>query len=389
MPSTDVSSIVLRTHAEFRHALSTDRRRMVWVFVVTGVLVALMFAGMIVSKPYFDRAGVPAGSETRLIPLYITAPIPLISLLGGIWWIERRSLTKCQECRQANYSRNDPYIAMATGRCPHCAAPLFELDASDNGQQSREQRELNRVKRRAEGRAMMLGSLRPMWLWAIGGGGLLAVGIAMIPWVKAAADPYLGEVWTPFVDCALVAPGIIVGGWSLVAWERSLKVDTRECPHCEESVSYWTGLTGNCSTCGLPAVDDPFPGMQPQSDTGRSTSLWTIFEFRHDAKQQSGRRWIGCLVGVGFALAWVVPFFLIRFWLWPSDEVRGIDFLGYIGLAVQVLGPVWWDRRLARNLRCPDCDRELLYYYPLTISTQRCYHCGCHVLETPAIPAVE
>lgn len=371
----------------FRHALAADRRRMVWVFIVTGVLVVLMFAGMFVSEAYSDRTGIPAGSTTRLIPLYFMAPIPVISLIGGIGWTERRSHAKCQECRHALFSNHDPYIAMATGRCPHCAADLFELDASDNGQQTAdsEARARDRAQRRAEGKAMLLGSLRGVWPWAAGGGGLLVVGIVMIPSVKAALAPYLGEVWLPFVDIALVAPGIIVGGWSIAAWERSLTRPPRECPHCDEALGSWADRTGNCSACGLPAVDEPFPGMQSQSHTGSSASRWTIAEFRTDAKQRSSRQWIGCFVGVGFALAWIVPFFLVRFWLWPSSEMRGVDILGFTGLALQALGPVWWDRRLARNLRCPDCERELLHYYRLTISTQHCYHCGSHALEAPIL----
>jgi hypothetical protein len=127
------------------------------------------------------------------------------------------------------------------------------------------------------------------------------------------------------------------------------------------------------------AVIDPSLGMTLAPEPCRQPK-WSIAEFRQTAKRRFGRRWIGCLVGGGLASGGLA-LFLAMFSLENATAGMG----GMVGiLSLQCGGVLFWQWHLARGLRCPECDGELLQLYRLVISSHRCYHCGSTVLGSDA-----
>lgn len=379
----------LPTRAEFGRRLTTDQRRMYWTLGICCTSIVLMFLGMVFGGEAMNRAGVPVGSTERLWPLYVMSPFPFGLLIGGIWWAERKSQTKCPACRQSLFTAHDPYVAMVTGRCPKCAAPMFADDVHDFDAQQTNRRAPPTARESLREVGEFLREFRPWIPWAIAGAVLLGLGIKAEQLIQTEYyRSLLGEVRAAFLRPLTLAPGVLVGSLGLWACVRALNKNAEECPACGETIGGWSRQTGNCTSCALAVVVDPFPGLQPRDAV--AARLWTIDEYRTAASDRHSRLWIGCFIGAGLAAVWCGPL-LIYLSQQPQYYVQsGREMAAYVvtlaGLGVfQCLGVWWWDRRLARGLHCPECDQELLHFYPLVISSQRCRHCGCQVLETPVV----
>jgi len=281
----------------------------------------------------------------------------------------------------------DPYFSIVTGRCRHCAASLFddepiELDAPEDVPIIEL---LTFAELGAEEHHALVAAIRPALSCALSGALLAVIGGVSAPWVKELLDTRLDEIWVPFVAPVLLAPGITVGFWALVVWARHLRV-SRRCPLCAAPVPAhgYASITGNCSSCGRRVVSDPYPG----SLIHRHASLnptWSIAGFRNLAKYRHDRLWIGCLLGGGLASVWAAPFFIALATAGRSQitpEGLTAYFICMAGIILfQCGGALIWHWYSARGLRCPDCKDELLQFYGLVISSQRCYHCGATVLD--------
>ena len=250
--------------------------------VVIGLLV-LVWA-LLSSMPALNHAGISVDSPWRAIPVVVFMVYLLVGA-GGIVWLMRHPLLRCPECKQSLAEGMAPPIAIVTGRCSKCAARLFEDDAAlvpvesakGTGVKLLSRAELLAAERDAQR------SARPRTIkWILCGGFLLALGGVSGAWLKSVLASRLGELWTPFVLPVLVAPGIAVGCWAIVVWDRVSSV-ARLCPHCSAEITPqgFAAVTGNCSRCGGQAVSDPFPGMLPRSRrrerrSGRSssTAIW-------------------------------------------------------------------------------------------------------------------
>jgi hypothetical protein len=384
MPSAKSAPLTaaLLTRAEFGHRLSADRRRAYWAIGIGCTSLVLLFVGMAFGGEYMNRTGVPVGSPDRIWPLFAMFPVPSALLIGGIWWAERKSETKCPACRQSLFTAHDPYLAMVTGRCPKCAVPMFADDVHDFDVQPTNRRPQRSVRGTLHDVAELARQFRPAIPWAIAGAVLLGLGLK----AKALLETeyytsLLGDVWTAFFEPLTIVPGVLVGSLGLWASVRALDMKAESCPHCGGRIGGWARNTGCCSSCGRQFVDDAFPGMQPRDAV--ATSLWSIDEYRTAAKDRHSHLWIGCFIGAGWAIAFITPWFLLRDRYLPSPVMTGFDFIAWFGIVLQILAPLWWHRRLARDLQCPECRHELLHFYPLVVSSQRCCHCGCQVLKPP------
>jgi hypothetical protein len=276
---------------------------------------------------------------------------------------------------------------IVTGRCSKCAATLFEDDAGSIPEERAEVTGATLLTRAellaAESDAQR--SARPRTIkWALCGGLLLALGGVSGALLKGVLASRLGDLWTPFVVPVLVAPGIAVGFWAIVVWDRVSSV-ARLCPHCSAEVTPqgYASVTGNCSRCGEQAVSDPFPGMSPTSPT-RGMSQWSLTEFRGLAQPCRDRLWIGCLLGAGLNFLWCVPVLMAI----PANARLGnslVPSVAYIACVAGMLicqcgGVLFWQRYSGRRTRCPACQRELVQFCELVISSRRCYHCGTTVI---------
>jgi ribosomal protein S27E len=282
-----------------------------------------------------------------------------------------------------------PYIVIVTGRCPKCAATLFEDEAAARPQQGAEvtgatlltQAELLAAERGVR-RAAAPGTIK----WVLAGAILLALGGASAVLVKDVVASRLGEVWAPFVFPVFLAPGIVVGSWAVAVCGRDLVVVAKRCPHCSARITAggYAVITGNCSQCGQQVVSDPFPGMQPTLPM-QGVPQWSPAEFREMAQPCGERLWIGCLVGAGLNFLWCAPLLMaISAGLKPGSSLERSAVLFAWALAIgfcQYGGVVLWRWYSACDIRCPACQRDLVDRYRLVISSHRCYHCGATVLE--------
>jgi hypothetical protein len=377
------------SRTELGQLLAIDRRRANRCLFALIVGLVILIAGLMVAATAMNRSGVPLNSAWRTLPFVL--PFSFIpAFIFGIGWLDRSALAKCPGCHDPFYRRMDGYYAIVSGRCPQCALTLF----TDESAESRDEElpspvRLTRSDIRAAERQAHRVALRTALKWGASGVVLLVAGYISTTFVQDLVAERWGDVWTPFVAVVLVAPGIAIAGWALAIYDRRLPRSASpraSCPHCDAVLSDVALVTGNCSTCGKPAVADPFPGMVWTTEpTAVSTAPWNVAEFYAKARYRRHRLWIGCLIGGGLAFLWALPFVwaLSRF---NESSVSlaeaAIFFTGFVGMiSIQCGGVVLWHRFLARGLRCPECSRELLSLSPLLVSSQRCYHCGCRVLN--------
>lgn len=388
-PSLPEPALLSRT--EFSKAVAASQRRMTWalVMLVAGLLLLLPIIAVVAAA--MNDAGVPEHSPWRALPFAAVIPAMFAAMSVITHYIQKRFL-KCPHCSDPLDKGNTPFFATVTGRCPNCAAPLFEDDHGSNIEShdslcapllTRSDLENADIEAQNEVR-------RPAYVWGVAAAFLIVAGVVLAPWLPDVLAPRLGATWTPFVKPLLLSPGVIIGGWAMIVRWRFLRV-SRPCPHCGAAITPYdcASVIGNCPTCGRPAVSDPFPGMQPIPDR-QPKQQWTTAEFYNLAKRNYGRLWIGCFVGAGLAVIWVTS---MRGML-PSHATCHISlyeitmfFICFGGmLFTQCAGVLLWHCHSARHLRCSECGKELLDHYGLVVSSRRCYHCGSTVIKPPHDP---
>jgi len=375
--------------AEFCASLSAFRRRGLSVGVVLVLVFFLMLWAFGAIAGAMNDAGVPLESPWRYLLIVGLLPAGFMMI-----WIAnlclQHPLLKCPHCSHSFAGGMDPYYAIVTERCSNCAKPLFESaqPASEETPRLPDDLLLSREKLLADLANSRRAALRLTLIWGISGIILVVLGSVSGRWLSYELASQLGDVWTPFVAPALLAPGIFVAAWSLAVWSRHFRT-SRPCPHCGAPIlaSDFASITGNCSTCGHKAVSDPWPGIEP-SDDRAAVSKWSAIEFQRVAKPLHDRLWIGCLVGGGFAALWLSLLYSMS----PSGGNTQISLnslwgatvfvFGFGGMLLfQCTGVLLWHWYSARQLRCPKCHSELVHVYRLVVSSKRCYHCGATVIH--------
>jgi ribosomal protein S27E len=365
---------------QFSRIRSRGLRRAAWGAVPL-VVGALALSWMI------SRTAPPVDSPWRPLPFFVLITYVLAGA-GIIAWLLRNPLLHCPQCSQSLAEGMAPYFAIVTGRCPKCAATIFEDDAvwiPEERAGIAGAKLLSRAELlAAESDARRSATPRTI-KWGLSGALLVALGGASGALLKHVLASRLGEVWTPFVVPVLLAPGIAVGFWAVVVWDRSSAV-AKLCPHCSAEITPqgFACITGNCSRCGKKAVSDPFPGMLPIVRTNEAPE-WSLVKFRDLAKPCRDRRWIGCVVGAGLNCLWCAPLLMAI----PADTRfenslggSAVYFACLAGITLcQCGGVLLWQRYSGRRIRCSACRRELVEFYELVISSRRCYHCGTTLLE--------
>jgi hypothetical protein len=106
---------------QFSRIRSRGLRRAAWgaVPLVVGAL-ALSWV--------ISRTAPPVDSPWRPLPFFVLITYVLAGA-GIIAWLLRNPLLRCPQCSQSLAEGMAPYFAIVTGRCPKCAATIFEDDA--------------------------------------------------------------------------------------------------------------------------------------------------------------------------------------------------------------------------------------------------------------------
>lgn len=376
---------------EFCNSVSAYHRYVGWCVVALVLAFFLLFWLLGVATSAMNDAHVPEESFWRYLPIgmLVLGSLTIVWVFG---WFAQNSQLKCPHCSHPLLRAN---CAIVTGRCPSCAKFLFEKEklASKEASQAPVETLLSQEELLADLENARHVALRPTLIWAISGIILVVLGSLSGRWLSDELASQLGDVWTPFVVPALLAPGIIVASWSLAVWSRHFRT-SRPCPHCGAPIlaSDFASITGNCSTCGHKAVSDPCPGIEPWDDH-KTKPRWLTREFQRLAKPRHDRLWIGCLVGGAIAALWM--FLLIP--LFSSDSKIQISLNSLWGATVFILGVggmllfqcagvMLWHWYSARHLRCPKCHSELLHFYRLVVSSKHCYHCGATVIHERRVP---
>ena len=163
---------------QFSRIRSRCLRRTAWgaVSVVIGLLV-LVWA-LLASTPALNHAGISADSPWRAIPVVVLM-VYLLAGAGGIVWLMRHPLLRCLECKQSLAEGMAPLIAIVAGRCPKCAARLFEDDAAlaaDESAKGTGAKLLSRAELTAAERAAWRTAMPRTIKWGLSGGLLMALG---------------------------------------------------------------------------------------------------------------------------------------------------------------------------------------------------------------------
>ena len=378
---------LLPSRRQFFRIRSRGLHRAAWgaVPLVVGFLVLLWAISLF--EPAMMRTEIPSDSPWRALPFFVLMPYVLAGA-GVLVWLLRNPILRCPKCNQSLAEGMTPYFAIVTGRCPKCAATLFEDDAASVPIERGKlvgAKLLSRAELLAAESAARCAAAPRTIKWGLSGAILLALGGVSAALLKDVLASRLGEVWTPFMGPVLLAPGIAIGFWALAVWARGSSV-AKLCPLCSAEITPqgFAVVTGNCSRCGGQAVSDPFPGMASIARPDRALRL-SLVEYRGLAKHCHDRLWIGCLLGGALNCLWVVPLLKTlptNMRLDGSPEASAAYFASLAGMLIcQCGGVLLWQRYSSRDIRCPACRRELVQFYELVISSRRCYHCGAALLE--------
>ena len=373
------------TRAEFAAAVRVYYRQAAWFFSIALLGLFLTFGVISLLINVLEEHGVSRDSLWTVALSFLSLGYMFV-VAGLADWLIHRSRVKCASCRAPLLYRS--HVVLVTGRCEKCAHPVFADEglAVERQAESRESGLVSQADVEAAGAAARRNAIRPALKWAVSGAVLLGGGAAAYFMLQPVVESSLGEMWAPFLQPVLIAPGMAVLFWTMAVWARHRFHSCWHCPNCGEGLGQFALQTGNCSSCGQRAVSDPFPGMEPREDRPAAPAAgWTIADFHAVARRRHSRLWIGCFIGVPVALAIVLPLSnssatsLSEAW-GVSDGLVGIGMIVAV-LSIQFGGVIWWQRRSSRGLLCPACDRELLQMHSLVVSSRRCYHCGSVVLR--------
>lgn len=315
----------------------------------------------------------------------------LAPVFGGVILLDRyvtRNSPKCPNCNKTMLFNRREAPVLLTGRCPHCAACLFQGEAEliDPASGSTEGKLLLRDELQEARRAANRRAVKPMLKWASSGVVLLVsagvINVVLGNWI----NQEFGEVWSPIIRCSLTFPGVIVGSWAMIVGTRASSGYAR-CPRCGDEISA-RGIatqTGYCSKCGQRAVQDPWPGMAA-SVTQAEEPAWSIEKYRSIAHRLNRHRNMSLVAGqVMFLLN--LPVLILLEVIDRDGNVSGgmrnsLFVVGLILLPLVALACcATWARHRLHQLDCPHCRRTLASSYWLVISTRRCVHCGEVVLD--------
>jgi hypothetical protein len=217
------------TRQQFDRLWSRVQRRMAWVL---GVGFVTFILAMLLTGPAMMRAGIASDSIWRGLPAIV---VILVAFFVFVWLCQDPRL-RCPNCKQSLVGGMSPYIVIVTGRCPKCAATLFEDEAAASAQQSAEVKGATLLTQ-AELLAAERGVRRPAapgtMKWVLTGAILLALGgprqyCSSTLWLRASARsgrlscslffslresrldrgrlPYGVETWSLPRDVALTVP---------------------------------------------------------------------------------------------------------------------------------------------------------------------------------------
>lgn len=389
----------LLQRSQFAASLAAERRRFGWWTCcgTTGFMTL-----MAVMSAIDDLINESSLRRSLMLDMRFIAAAA-VYLIGGAafaYWSGDRSTLKCARCKSPLALSAHVLVC---GRCWKCGVRVFTDD--DSSRSPVHAPTTRKLLTLAE-----FQSLRQRWskisclpalFWSGGGLALLLLSVKWWPrTVPRLAVPLPAPLILAHPPLSLIC-GIAVLGWVTYLLLREAR-PCAPCPHCGDSLSECVGRTGHCSTCGRPALSNPHPGLEPRQPAASATArLWTTPDFYFLAKRgESDQRigyWVALALTIGtFIAAFLLIFLLIAFRvpeLFPSLPPRTQYNLLFPPLVIPILAVPgtwlwWWNRRLTRDIRCPECRGELLGMYKLVISSHRCYRCGSVVLHEESADAL-
>ncbi|WP_339750146.1 hypothetical protein [uncultured Rubinisphaera sp.] len=376
------------TRKQFRKTCSEYRYRAGWSISLIIIWCIVVFGCIVFINVEMCKNGIQEGSFWRAL-LFLSG-IP--AFWGGCWvstLFLPQSKFKCTHCNVGlELSGMKPFYIMATGRCQNCTEPIFVAEKKPDdvlAHSNLEGKLHSRTEIRARSKLAFKSALQRLWKWPLIGFALTILGASTGKLLAVSLLPQIGEMWTPFVAPLLTFPGIILFFSSILVLARRSET-SKPCPHCGSPVSGngFAALTGYCDECGKPAICDPHPGLEP-SHNDLSIDKWSTKEFYAIAKSRHERNWIGCLIGFGFALIWLVPFFWLLDWQRAGQPLTLYEFSLIVTIHVgmlmfQLAGMFLWELRSFHDHRCPACKSNLMHFSGLVISSKRCCYCGTKII---------